>query len=1196
VRTAMDTRTRGVQVLPKRKQSQSNNQVLSKSKKESQSQSLLLINKSPPRKTTTTTPLSMSSSSSSSISRAVEPFPFPLSMSLTGSSSFSPPRWGPPDMVLTLFPTPPRPNVKVNDKVRTNTSTELSLMKSSPEIFKTTTGTTATSSDNDNDNDCDDHDHYNNSYSFNEPFYFDIDDHDQQDAILNEEDHGHGHSHGHGYSRSLPIPPPPEQEQPMARDYTYSWEEFSRDSSSTISTWNQEDLEDQDRNPSESRRVALVLEHDDDDDDDDEIRVVASTSASGRCWESPLAARRMATAAGKVKETLMTTGNYSNHDAGLSRSNVGFRQGILPLEIEKTIATSAWPPHQSFAVTPAAEESKNLELALFPTREPHAHATFTFEPQWERAVTVVPSIERPTEGNKDDTNTVMGPWINFRLPENPFAPDSEFSSCYDDDIPRSPFAPIEQPSLPPKKAFVVASPQADRAEQKKTKTLTKSPRKMERAARTVTAAAGPVINYSSAGRVSVQHAPFATNVVAGRVHHDESVAFVGGRIVAKPRQNNDGPSRASREAVAAGSKAATKPVRSFVVNAKARRRNLGPGIAAVQSLRKKEAKAVAEAAKSFVANSKSDCQNFGQGAVTELVESNPVKELVANPNSDRQRVDQGAVTELVKANLVKSFVANPNSDRQNVGQGGAVTEQVKSNPVKSFISNSNYALQHLNHGAVTEPVKSNPIKSFVANSNSRQPLNHGAVTELVKSNPVKPFVANSNSRRQHFNHGAVTELVKSDPAKPFVANSNSRQPLNHGAVTELVKSNPVKPIVANSKSRRQRFNHGAVTELVKSDPVKPFVADSNYAGQNVGQGAVTEPVKSFVVNAKAGRNLGQGTVAEHSRREKESSDSTTQSRPMQRRAPLLLGHLLEERYQAARRKDLLPRGPVAVDGEKNAESDDAVRSIQETPALAKYAKMLKVGLPISAIKNAMERDGADLGVFDNGKCKPSGLSDDPAFAKYARMLKVGLPVSAVKNAMERDGVDPCVLDGGASGPTKAGKNELVASEAAKDPYRRFRLHWETHSNVRSNTIWAMVSRDQDWLAEFQVDEEEVETLFRASKKSTVVAEVTTTNRAGSDGAVRVIDPQRANNGGIILARIKFSYRDIARAVDSYDIAALTLEQIRAILPYIPTAEERHDLQGFISKYGQPPKTECEKFMVEILAVDEAKRKLGKRCL
>jgi hypothetical protein len=38
------------------------------------------------------------------------------------------------------------------------------------------------------------------------------------------------------------------------------------------------------------------------------------------------------------------------------------------------------------------------------------------------------------------------------------------------------------------------------------------------------------------------------------------------------------------------------------------------------------------------------------------------------------------------------------------------------------------------------------------------------------------------------------------------------------------------------------------------------------------------------------------------------------------------------------------------------------------------------------------------------------LKDDPEYSKYFKMKKMGLPLGAIKNAMERDGMDPAIMD------------------------------------------------------------------------------------------------------------------------------------------------------------------------------------------
>lgn len=91
------------------------------------------------------------------------------------------------------------------------------------------------------------------------------------------------------------------------------------------------------------------------------------------------------------------------------------------------------------------------------------------------------------------------------------------------------------------------------------------------------------------------------------------------------------------------------------------------------------------------------------------------------------------------------------------------------------------------------------------------------------------------------------------------------------------------------------------------------------------------------------------------------------------------------------------------------------------PALAKYNRMLKAGLPRGAVEQSMTRDGIDPKLLfsdsssiteSNGNSEaPAEMitSNDPALAKYTRMLKAGLPRGAVEQSMTRDGVNPRLL-------------------------------------------------------------------------------------------------------------------------------------------------------------------------------------------
>ena len=211
--------------------------------------------------------------------------------------------------------------------------------------------------------------------------------------------------------------------------------------------------------------------------------------------------------------------------------------------------------------------------------------------------------------------------------------------------------------------------------------------------------------------------------------------------------------------------------------------------------------------------------------------------------------------------------------------------------------------------------------------------------------------------------------------------------------------------------------------------------------------------------------------------------------------------------------------------------------------------MLKMGMPLPVVQHAMTRDGLDSSVMDGDHSMPAPLpkplggvplKDDPAYAKYFKMIKLGLPMGAVKNAMERDGVDPSVMDGDHNAPVPSAalsKPSSSLDRKQKDTHRRTRLHWDTleETQVNSDSVWALVEEDAE-LNQIEIDEKEFTTLFQAEIKSNTALGGGTIGGGGggcsSRNVVQVIDPKRANNGGIILARLRMNYDDLARAVNA----------------------------------------------------------------
>jgi hypothetical protein len=229
--------------------------------------------------------------------------------------------------------------------------------------------------------------------------------------------------------------------------------------------------------------------------------------------------------------------------------------------------------------------------------------------------------------------------------------------------------------------------------------------------------------------------------------------------------------------------------------------------------------------------------------------------------------------------------------------------------------------------------------------------------------------------------------------------------------------------------------------------------------------------------------------------------------------------------------------------------------------------MLKIGLPLEVVHHAMTSDGLDPQMLENFSSliesaptipAPTVLSagetplkKDPKYEKYFKMLKLGIPMDAVKHAIIRDGLDPTEFDGGHTrqtdtGPHSATTNSIGGAAAAmkaalhiqqkaKDTVRRMRIHWETMNNsaVPVNSVWAMLNSDPD-VEEIDIDETEFKALFQADNNESKLCSRNGKFGLASEqkaGVVKVIDTKRANNGGIILARMKMGFDEVANAIE-----------------------------------------------------------------
>jgi hypothetical protein len=170
------------------------------------------------------------------------------------------------------------------------------------------------------------------------------------------------------------------------------------------------------------------------------------------------------------------------------------------------------------------------------------------------------------------------------------------------------------------------------------------------------------------------------------------------------------------------------------------------------------------------------------------------------------------------------------------------------------------------------------------------------------------------------------------------------------------------------------------------------------------------------------------------------------------------------------------------------------------------------------------------------------LKDDPEYEKYFKMLKMSLPVGAVKNAMTMDGKDPSIMDLDPNQSIEFQMREKTGSEAVDtgvplkdDPkVRRKKIYWNTldKSKVNRDSIWGQISGMG--MEKLKIDRSEFESLFTEtfdpSQKKKKKAN-TESDAAKPKKGVQVIEGNRGMNGGIILARVKMDFVELARIVD-----------------------------------------------------------------
>ncbi|KAL7459582.1 hypothetical protein ACHAWC_011671 [Mediolabrus comicus] len=280
--------------------------------------------------------------------------------------------------------------------------------------------------------------------------------------------------------------------------------------------------------------------------------------------------------------------------------------------------------------------------------------------------------------------------------------------------------------------------------------------------------------------------------------------------------------------------------------------------------------------------------------------------------------------------------------------------------------------------------------------------------------------------------------------------------------------------------------------------------------------------------------------------------------------------------------------------------------LKEDPKYEKYFKMLKMGLPMGAVQNAMTRDGLDPAIMEldhdrsvasqmNVELVDKGppLKEDPKYEKYFKMLKMGVPMGAVQNAMTRDGLDPAIMDldhdkseeyQKALSSQKVKKKKVVNRKTVP-------LHWEENklaSEQFKHTIFARSGTTNP-----KVNTEKLEKEFQRKESKTGLVKSRQSN--AGNGMANVLDIASANNISIQLKAFNnFTLQGLAETINDLDPEGkIDGERIQLLSTILSHSKFQSNLQAIRDFNGDSDQllNPAELFLQHLLPVERVEDKV-----
>lgn len=331
---------------------------------------------------------------------------------------------------------------------------------------------------------------------------------------------------------------------------------------------------------------------------------------------------------------------------------------------------------------------------------------------------------------------------------------------------------------------------------------------------------------------------------------------------------------------------------------------------------------------------------------------------------------------------------------------------------------------------------------------------------------------------------------------------------------------------------------------------------------------------------------------------------------------------------------------IGEDEEKRGEEEANPSALEDESAskpietvgekCAVYFRMLKMGVPLEAVKQRMVQQGVDPKMLEMDPARevPKLVTVGEKCAVYFRMLKMGIDALAVKHKMTQDKVNPDLLDVDPSSPYSEGEvvgvkainnNNKTTTTATVSSMRPKKLHWTTipsHRISNKETVWTSSSsllcyNPSNNMAEGPDGETEEEASERGGgggidllnisadleKMFLGTGEVSSTATAisGNDSkngsnksnsvvkATSVLDPRRAQNVSIGIAKLRMPVDTFIQALVEMDFDVMTVGVVEIVkgCSLCPISLKQDEREVLLAIPDGHPTATCDAFLREV---------------